>query len=659
MIKEHVLAFVHQKMAEGHKLADSCRAAQHKFPKVNQNTLKSQVRRRHTAATKQMPDMQNGAKTYDSSLSKETSSSSSSSPPPSIPEGLLPSRPNGRKLSTAQECALASMVSVRSAQGYPFTFVELVAYGSHAFSQTLSDSWARRYVASRPDLTGCVGKHTTSGRKKKLTYEQVVAWVDALSRYKDFATAAAFRILNLDECRLNVQESRRILNIFLASLTNKQKITDRHNAECCAVPIVSADGHVLCVFYVLKATARCTFPLNELIELVDNDAATKTTRGSKPWPRFYLFNDTGNVNTMTYRAMSVKIGVLWEEQHPGVEAFLFMDNLGPHRDLKASETLWSRKVNPLYFVKCTTHFLQALDDVPFAIFKSTIRSGKRTKIAEKIAMNENVKLTKLDFIELAFAAERVAFSPKAIIAGFRNTGIYPFNAARIIAAASENVGAILPPPKEPKLALYQPPQHYVNTMTASLLSTIPVANPKKKPAEYKVPTDEVQSIEDLRALVKETTAKKEETEKKKEERAAASLARKEKKDAETSQRRSAAAVKAAENAAKATEKVKETAKVQKEKKRKREEAFSKLVEGRGFFLANGEERDDDDDFWFQHCRRCAKAWWSKSVRWVECERNCGGFSLCNECMDHPAYIGVLKSHERRCGKAQRSRKKKK
>ena len=71
----------------------------------------------------------------------------------------------------------------------------------------------------------------------------------------------------------------------------------------------------------------------------------------------------------------------------------------------------------------TSHILQPLDSIPFAQFK---------KHWEKNLMRFNSShsgraLNKVDFWEVFTPAWNAAMCVKNIMAGFRNTGIYPYN----------------------------------------------------------------------------------------------------------------------------------------------------------------------------------------------------------------------------------------
>ena len=75
----------------------------------------------------------------------------------------------------------------------------------------------------------------------------------------------------------------------------------------------------------------------------------------------------------------------------------------------------------------TTHCLQPLDDVPFAIFKNFWYEGVR----ENVKSSGAKKLAKTEFFQIFSPAWKRAVTVNQIKAGFRNTGIWPVNRTAI------------------------------------------------------------------------------------------------------------------------------------------------------------------------------------------------------------------------------------
>jgi hypothetical protein len=72
----------------------------------------------------------------------------------------------------------------------------------------------------------------------------------------------------------------------------------------------------------------------------------------------------------------------------------------------------------------TTHLLQPLDDVPFAGLKKVWNSRLLDKNQGVLAR----KLTKQEVMNLFIESWNISMTKEAVIAGFRNTGMWPPNA---------------------------------------------------------------------------------------------------------------------------------------------------------------------------------------------------------------------------------------
>jgi len=135
-----------------------------------------------------------------------------------------------------------------------------------------------------------------------------------------------------------------------------------------------------------------------------------------------------------------ELAKIWAQKYPGVILTLLTDNLATHRDMEVVEEMWKNLIHMFYLPPNTSHFLQPLDDLPFAIYKTELRN-----LADKLIRSfASLGKSKVDSVFLATLvsgeAEKIAFAPDKVRAGFKNTGVWPWNPELILNNVLVNAG---------------------------------------------------------------------------------------------------------------------------------------------------------------------------------------------------------------------------
>ena len=119
---------------------------------------------------------------------------------------------------------------------------------------------------------------------------------------------------------------------------------------------------------------------------------------------------------------------------------LLTDNLATHRDVDVVEEMRNNFIHMFYLPPNTSHFLQPLDDLPFAIYKSELRN-LADKLIRSFSSNGKKKVESVYLATLVSGeAEKIAFAADKVQAGFQNTGVWPWNPQLILNNAFINVG---------------------------------------------------------------------------------------------------------------------------------------------------------------------------------------------------------------------------
>ncbi len=120
-------------------------------------------------------------------------------------------------------------------------------------------------------------------------------------------------------------------------------------------------------------------------------------------------------------------------------ATLLVDNLSFHKDLDPLVLAKKNFVYVLFLPPNTSHFLQPLDDLVFARYKTHLaRLARQLLLA---LMETKTKRTPAEIITaVTEAAESIAFKPQAIRDSFKNCGMWPIDYQMIENMAYLNIG---------------------------------------------------------------------------------------------------------------------------------------------------------------------------------------------------------------------------
>lgn len=161
------------------------------------------------------------------------------------------------------------------------------------------------------------------------------------------------------------------------------------------------------------------------------------TRGSAV-ADYVVFTKSGYVNSEVFGQILDKFLECLNNNRPGLKTILFMDNLGAHKVYKSIVKLMDAGILVQWLPANTSSVLQPLDDVPFG----QLRRGMNKYIAD-FGVDQhywnNVPWGEIILEALADAMHN-KLTRSVIQAGFRNTGIYPFEPETIRVRAAKLVG---------------------------------------------------------------------------------------------------------------------------------------------------------------------------------------------------------------------------
>ena len=125
------------------------------------------------------------------------------------------------------------------------------------------------------------------------------------------------------------------------------------------------------------------------------------------------------------------------ERSPGLHCYVFSDQLPSHFDIATIQTAHQQGVLLWSFPSNTSHFLQPLDDICFACFKSVCYT-KTAQLKFSCCVHHQ-KLYQSNILDIVQQADQEVFSGKVAKRSFANTGVFPFDPSKMRRNVRESV----------------------------------------------------------------------------------------------------------------------------------------------------------------------------------------------------------------------------
>lgn len=321
-------------------------------------------------------------------------------------------------------------------QNYMAVSLDLIAsIVLSCFGKVVSSKWVRRYVKKRDDELKVVNsKYFPKKRNVPKITNEIEAFIAALGQQIEKVNFSENNVFNYDETKITVK-SEGNLKVMSRAKSNNNNCFIKRDSLASLLSFISPNGKSFVSFYILKSGNSDRAKTDKLMPYYPKE---KRYLRSK-LRRFFCFSKSGNLTAVLFNGIMKIFAELWQSEHPGLQCYVFGDQLGAHKDLETVKMcieknvfLWSLPAN-------TSHFLQPLDNLCFANLKKKFK-----KKIEQI--NLKAYLTKLNVREDLFAAmyeaENESMCPSIINESFRNTGIFPFDPEKIRALTQENNGKL-------------------------------------------------------------------------------------------------------------------------------------------------------------------------------------------------------------------------
>ena len=339
------------------------------------------------------------------------------------------SKDHGNRLfSNEDELVFVGVLEAFSLQHNPLSKLQFLNFIKNSYPVAdgwNGDWWYKNFIKRRQKtLQSRKISWIKEDRVSPNILQHVEEFIESFSRKLRTINFPKRAIVNADETRLFIKGNVFIEEAIESTRKRKKSKTGEHHGRSAGLLVfASADGKIILSVYILPVQfqgnniATTTLPLKKL---------DKTLRGK--WDRLYCFTDTGYLNNETWKNIMEEYILITERLYPSLDNLLILDGLGAHMQANIMMKCLDHGVHTIYFPSNCSHFIQPLDDNVFTNFKKILAKECNNMVSES-----SFGLNKLKdiLVEAAPIAEEKAFTEKVIKSSFFNTGIYPFDEAKI------------------------------------------------------------------------------------------------------------------------------------------------------------------------------------------------------------------------------------
>lgn len=272
-----------------------------------------------------------------------------------------------------------------------------------------------------------IAKPLSKKRMSISKVEEIEAWIQRVKEQQQIYSFNRHTVMNFDETTFEYSPGK--CYVVTKRGTEQNNVAHTKNmTRCSAMVFARANGQNF--FSVLITQKRSD----------EADGFFDPAQAGLDFPyvpmtydiRFYR-NESGKIAQIDFHAILEAFADFWNSMHPGLVLWLFADQASCHVNPFTTVELYKKKIHLNFFPSDTSHFLQPMDNAPFAQLKDGFRTlfqeGGRSLTFRGGQANRWWNTTAIKALDL--------YLPKtAIIAGFRNTGIFPFDGKKILERAT-------------------------------------------------------------------------------------------------------------------------------------------------------------------------------------------------------------------------------
>lgn len=226
------------------------------------------------------------------------------------------------------------------------------------------------------------------------------------------------------------------MKVMARTKTNNNDMSLKYTNIATLLTFVSPNGKCFASFYILKAGNSEQELQSKLTPYYPNKCYY--VRGSSR--RFFCFTKKGYVVKDVFNDIMKKFVEIWTSENAGMHCYVFGDQLEAHKDFETVKMCYEKNVFMWSLPANTSHFLQPLDNLCFAVLKSKFKSKLYELNLRHYLTNSNIRQ---ELFAAMYEAEEESMIPSVIKSSFKNTGIYPFDPEKIRKLTNDNCGKLI------------------------------------------------------------------------------------------------------------------------------------------------------------------------------------------------------------------------
>lgn len=255
---------------------------------------------------------------------------------------------------------------------------------------------------------------------KDIVDKFLTAYENVLETYKlepDF-------IVNADESPCEISKSDYGSILRSAESATQGSVNLPKSCLRTILPFVAASGRVWLVVLIYKCMSGSDGSTSTTVSV-----PTKARVSRKGWPTYYATSAKGFITNELWTGIIATFIEVVKASARGKHVLLLLDRQTSHLEITSMKALIDSDIHPLYLPAHTTHIVQPLDNVILGGLKLMMRLKKSVEMLRRFILKEDMNSIIQDvFTDLGCEA----FKPEIIQAGFRKTGVWPFDKKSIL-----------------------------------------------------------------------------------------------------------------------------------------------------------------------------------------------------------------------------------
>jgi hypothetical protein len=291
--------------------------------------------------------------------------------------------------------------------------------------EPLGHLWVTNFLRRNPRVHSVVGRSIEASRAEAATPELIRDFLELFERTRLRLNIPPEAIWNMDETGLALGVCNNSQVIASSHKKKAYKKTPENREWVSIVECVSATGQRLRPAIIFKGKHLQTtwFPLESIPD----------------W--FYTSSENGWTSNNVAIEWLNRCFIPESASSLGVNRLLLLDGHGSHSQDDFMIACYMSKIHVLYIPPHSSHILQPLDLAPFSVVKSSYRK----QIAALSSLDDAAPIKKQSFILLYDKARRAGLSQSVIQAGWRATGLVPYNPEQVLASSQVQGRPVTPP----------------------------------------------------------------------------------------------------------------------------------------------------------------------------------------------------------------------